>query len=102
MRGIIIKPSTTTLTFGWDFAMWTLIFSRFLHDFLRSEETKHNLDRLANTANDPEGDLAVGVVFQAALKAGLLIQSVKFPDANPLDIGRPENLIKAVSHFQSD
>lgn len=102
VRGIIMKPSTTTLTFGWDFAVWTPIFSRFLHDFLRSEETKRSLDRLANTANDPGGDLAVGVVLQAALKAGLLIQSVKFPDASHLDIGRPENLVRAASHFQSD
>jgi len=99
VRAIMMKPRTTTLTFGWDFAVWTPIFSEFLHGFLRSEETKRNFDRLASTANDPGGDLAVGVVLQAALKAGLSIQSVKFPDAGVLDIGSPENLEKAVSRF---
>lgn len=102
VRAIIMKPRSTTLTFGWDFAVWTPVFSEFLHGFMRSEETKRNLDQLASKANDPGGDLAVGVVLQAALKAGLSIQSVKFPDASHLDIGSPENLAKAVSRFHSD
>jgi glucose-1-phosphate thymidylyltransferase len=51
---------------------------------------------LANTSNDPGGDLAVGVVFQEALKVGLRIQSVKFPHDRYLDIGTPDNLVKAV------
>jgi len=102
VQAIIMKPRTTTLTFGWDCAVWTPVFSEFLHGFLRSEETKRNLDRLASTANDPGGDLAVGVVLQAALKAGLSIQSMKFPEASYLDVGSPENLAKAVSrsHFE--
>lgn len=99
VRGICMKPHTTTLTFGWHFAVWTPVFSEFLHGFLRSEDTKRNLDRLASTANDPGGDLAVGVVLQAALKAGLSIQSVKFPEGSYFDFGSPENLAKAVSRF---
>jgi glucose-1-phosphate thymidylyltransferase len=98
---IVMKPATTTLTFGWHFAVWTPVFSDFLHRFLRSDETKRDLGRLADRANDPGGDLAVGVVFQAALKFGLVIQSVKFPSDKCLDIGTPDNLAKAVRLFQS-
>ena len=96
VREIVMKPASTTLTFGWCFAVWTPAFSEFLHQFLRADETKRKMSVLASTANDPGGDLAVGVVFQAALKAGLVIQTVKFPQDTYLDIGTPENLAKAV------
>lgn len=101
VRDLVMKPASTTLTHGWCCAVWTPRFSTFLHDFLRADETKRNMSRLANRANDPSGDLAVGVVLQAALKAGLVVQSVKFPGERYLDIGTPENLVKAVREFGS-
>jgi len=96
VRAIVMNPASTTLTFGWCFAVWTPAFTEFLHQFLRANETMRNMNVLASTANDPGGDLAVGVVFQAALKAGLRMQAVKFPQDSYLDIGTPENLAKAV------
>lgn len=102
VREIVMKPASTTLTFGWHFAVWTPAFTDFLHGFLRADETKRNLDRLASKANDPGGDLAMGVVLQAALKAGLSIQSVTFPGERYLDIGTPENLAKAVRLFGAE
>ncbi|OQW33656.1 MAG: hypothetical protein A4E19_03960 [Nitrospira sp. SG-bin1] len=102
VREIVMKPPATTLTFGWCFAVWTPVFSEFLHRFLRSDETKRNMGLLTNRANDPGGDLAVGVVLQAALKVGLSIQSVKFPEDRYLDIGTPENLARAVRQQAAD
>lgn len=102
VREIVMKPPSTSLTFGWCFAVWTPVFSEFLHNFLRADETKRNLSLLANSANDPGEDLAVGVVFQAALKAGLPVQSVSFPHDSYLDIGTPENLAKAVRQQTSE
>lgn len=102
IRNIVMKPASTTLTFGWDIAVWTPIFSEFLHRFLRSDDTNRNLSRLASTANDPGGDLAVGVVLQAALKAGLSMQSVKFLGSGCLDIGTPDNLAKAKRLFNPE
>ncbi len=102
VRRIDMKPKATTLTFGWCCAVWTPVFSEFLHRFLRAEETLHTLRQLTDTGNDPGGDLAVGVVLQAALKAGLLMHSVTFPGERYLDIGTPENLAKAVRQFNSE
>jgi len=99
VRNIVMKPVTTTLTYGWCCAVWTPAFSEFLHRFLGAEETHRNLAQLANTAHDLGGDLAVGVVLQAALKAGLLLQSVIFPHDTYIDIGTPEDLAKAVRQF---
>lgn len=102
VRRIDMKPHKTTLTFGWDFALWTPSFSEFLHQFLREDETQRNLQQLRSKSNDPSGDLAVGVVLQAAIKAGLCLQSVQFPNDSYLDIGTPENLVKAVRFSRSD
>lgn len=99
VRAIVMKPAQTSLTYGWHFAVWTPRFTEFLHWFLRSEETRQKRLRLANKANDPGGDLAVGAVFQEALSEGLVIQSVKFSETACLDIGTPANLAKAAGIF---
>jgi glucose-1-phosphate thymidylyltransferase len=99
VRDIVMKPVSTTLTYGWCCAVWTPAFSDFLHRFLRAEETLGNLAQLASTTNDPGGDLAVGVVLLAALKAGLSVRAVTFPHDTPIDIGTPENLADAVRQF---
>ncbi|MCC2641060.1 MAG: putative Nucleotidyl transferase, possible Glucose-phosphate thymidylyltransferase [Nitrospira sp.] len=99
VRSIVMKPASTTLPHGWCCALWTPIFSDFLHRFLLAEETSRNLQSLANRANDLSGDLAMGVLLQAALKAGLPMQSVIFPDDTYIDIGTPEDLVRAVRQF---
>lgn len=101
VRSIVMKPVSTILTHGWCCAVWTPAFSGFLHDFLRAGSTGRNLAKLASRANDPGGDLAMGVVLQAALKEGLPMHSVTFPDDVPIDIGTPADLLKAVRHGHS-
>lgn len=96
---IVMKPVETTLEFGWHFAVWTPAFTEFLHQFLRAEQTHQEMHRFANKANDPGGDLAMGVVFQQALESGLTFSSVKFSESACLDIGNPENLAKAAGLF---
>ncbi|HMU54485.1 MAG TPA: hypothetical protein PKA61_05745 [Nitrospira sp.] len=96
VRRIEMKPAATRLSLGWSCAVWTGVFTEFLREFLRSAETKRDLPQLTSTANDPGGDVAMGVVLQAALKAGIPVQSVHLPGESPLDIGTPENLAKAV------
>lgn len=95
VRRIEMKPAKTDLVFGWHFAVWTPVFTQFLHRFLRSEKTGHDMARMRSKANDPGGDIALGVVLQAALEEGLTLQSVSFSGDPPLDIGSPENLRRA-------
>lgn len=96
VRTIVMKPASTSLTYGWSCAVWTPGFSAFLHRFLRAEDTRRNLSTLTSKVNDPGGDLAMGVVLQAALKEGLPMQAVLFPHDTYIDIGTPDNLVKAV------
>ena len=99
VRAIVMKPALTSLTYGWCCAVWTPAFSVFLHRFLRAEETRRHLSDLTSRAKDPGGDLAMGVVLQAALKEGLSMQTVLFPHDTYIDIGTPDNLAKAVQRF---
>jgi glucose-1-phosphate thymidylyltransferase len=101
VRSIVMKPVSTILTHGWCCALWTPTFSAFLHRFLRAEDTRRNLGTLASRTNDLGGDLAMGVVFQAALKERLSIYAVPFETEPPIDIGTPDDLLKAVRQLQS-
>jgi glucose-1-phosphate thymidylyltransferase len=92
---IEMKPAATELTFGWHFAVWTPAFTEFLHRFLSSEQTKHDMGRIRAAGGDAGGDLAAGTVLQAALAEGIVVHSVSFPDGAPHDIGSPENLRSA-------
>ncbi len=92
VRSIVIKPSVSSLGFGWIIAVWSPVFTRFLHAYLRSQQ------REGMSEGDSEGqsELSVGHVLQAALHNGLRIEGVQFPECSYLDIGTPDNLRKAV------
>jgi glucose-1-phosphate thymidylyltransferase len=91
VRHIHIKPAQTDLTYTWMIAVWTPVFTQFMHDYLANVVTQA-----------PERkELFVGDVIQAALLQGLPVQTVLFSDGKCLDIGLPENLVKAVRDFTS-
>ncbi len=95
IRAITIKPERTQLLYAWEIAIWTPVFTDFLHNYVSSwpvggEEHK-------NEANLVErNELHVGDVIQAAFQKGLKIETVVFKDGHCLDIGTPEDLLKAI------
>lgn len=95
IRQIVIKPLQTDLHYTWIIAVWTPSFTRFTHEYLAAAQTQRAQD---NTGNDPskQRELFVGDVIRAAIDAGLQVEKVLFPEGNYLDIGTPDNLVKAV------
>jgi glucose-1-phosphate thymidylyltransferase len=91
VRQIIIKPAQTDLRYTWMIAVWTPVFTQFMHEFLAKAAAK--------ATSQPE--LFVGDVVQAAIRQGLPVQSVLFSEGQCLDIGLPENLVKAVREFSA-
>lgn len=89
VQQIIIKPAQTDLRYTWMIAVWTPVFTEFMHHYLAS----------VDATNQPE--LFIGDVIQTAIGQGMAVQSVLFPNGQCLDIGLPENLIKAVRDFTS-
>jgi glucose-1-phosphate thymidylyltransferase len=95
VRRIVIKPRQTDLRYTWIIAVWTPAFTRFMHEYLAATQIKSPQD---DTGNGPpkQRELFVGDVIQAAIEAGLQVEKVIFPKGSYLDIGMPDNLVKAV------
>lgn len=84
VRLIDIKPAQTQLRYTWILAVWTPVFTRFMHEFLTS-------------VRNPEArEVFVGHVLQAAMEQGMQVDSVTFPLGTYLDIGTPDDLARAV------
>ena len=88
---ISVKPDQTQLLYSWEIAIWTPVFTKFMHDYVLSRQ-KQNL----NTDQKEQDELFVGDVIQAAIQDNLQVDSVLFKDSYCLDIGTPEDLQKAI------
>ena len=95
IREIQVKPARTHLRFAWVIAVWTPVFTQFMHEYLarildgnRQHDTGDNL---------PESrELFVGDVIQAAIDDNLHVEGIIFQDGTYLDIGTRDNLFQAV------
>jgi glucose-1-phosphate thymidylyltransferase len=95
VRQIVIKPSQTNLRYTWIIAVWTPIFTRFMHRHLAAvQDSDKRSDAVVSVP--PQREWFVGDVIQAAVHGGLRVEAVPFPDGDCLDIGTPDNLVKAV------
>ena len=83
LQNIVIKPEETDLTYTWINAVWTPVFSDFLHGFLNNEDYL-----LENNF----GELFIGDIVREAIFSGLKTAYVKFKNGSYLDIGTPSSL----------
>ncbi len=98
IRQIRSKPSKLEgdkVNYAWLTAVWTPVFTKYLHEFV-SEHKKKYLDDCFETAIKNKRELFVGDIFQAAIADRLNIETVLFTDGNCLDIGTPDDLAKAL------
>lgn len=94
VTAFIIKPSVSKIGYGWIIAVWTPVFTEYLHKHLRSLQHQREGPSENSAENRPE--LSVGHVLQAALRDGLRMHGVQFPQGSYLDIGTPDGLSRAV------
>ncbi|MFQ4142311.1 NDP-sugar synthase [Chlorogloeopsis sp. ULAP02] len=91
---IVEKPPQSDLRYMWGIAVWTPIFTQFLHEYLIQLKAAPNVSLL------PE--VPIGDVIQAAIKQGLRVEAEAFADGTYLDIGTPNDLIRAVQQLSSN
>lgn len=89
VHAVLLAPAQTARRLTWIMAVWTPAVTHFFHAAVASDAAKRG-DGAAR------GELFVGDVFQAAIDAGLHVNSVVFEEGTYLDIGTPENLLQAV------
>jgi glucose-1-phosphate thymidylyltransferase len=94
---IVIKPQYTRLKYAWVIAVWTSVFTHFMHEYL----TNTLLEGQNGTELKIQGarEVFIGDVIQAGMNNGLRVESELFLDASYIDIGTPESLAKAVHNF---
>ena len=97
IREIKIKPARTHLSYAWIIAVWTQVFTQFMHDYLighRDEIRRHKIDSSMTESQE----LSVGEVLQAAIDNHLYVEGVPFYEGTFLDIGTPDSLKKIIRH----
>ncbi len=92
---IVIKSKNTPLRKSWLTAAWSPVFTEFMHAFLQKDLEERK-------ANPQKPELFMGHVLQAALKEKLHIKGVFFKDAEYIDIGTPNDFIKAQQGHLTD
>jgi glucose-1-phosphate thymidylyltransferase len=95
IHSIVIKPPQTHLRYTWIIAVWTSVFTHFIHEYLAAVQRVDGQDDGGNNASG-QRELFVGDVIQAAIQEDLLVEAVLFPGDTCLDIGTPDNLIEVV------
>jgi glucose-1-phosphate thymidylyltransferase len=83
VRRYYVKQRVPELKMTWNVAVWTPRFTQFMHEYLH--------DYLENN-EAPCSEFITGRVFEAAVNAGLIVQTVELHDGRFLDIGTPEGL----------
>jgi glucose-1-phosphate thymidylyltransferase len=89
VRQIVIKPRQTQLRHTWGIAVWTPVFTHFMHEYLA----------VAKKSLSQKREVFVGDIVQAAIGDGLRVEAVYVSDEPFLDIGTPDDLIRAVRRF---
>jgi glucose-1-phosphate thymidylyltransferase len=88
---IVEKPPLSNLQYMWGIAVWKPAFTEFLHMHILALKARDDLSLL------PE--LPIGNVIQAAIEQGLHVEAEPFADGSYLDIGTPNDLVRAVQQF---
>lgn len=86
---IIDKPEKTPLKYMWGIGCWGPTFTDFLHHYLQR-------------VSPPSKEIVLGDIFQAAIEAKLDVRVLPFREGEFIDIGVPEELIRAVKRFASN
>lgn len=84
ITNIIIKPGETGLRYTWGIAVWSPLFSRYMHNYLQSHRKVAKL----------KPELFVGDVIQAAIEEGMRVDGIHVSDKPYLDIGTKDDLVK--------
>ncbi len=93
--GIIFKPQHTYLQYAWAIAVWTPAFTRFMHSYLLARQMLNEEETTGNNSSDSR-ELSMGDVILSAIQNNMHVDSVTFKKGSCLDIGTPDDMLKAI------
>ncbi|MBB2910552.1 glucose-1-phosphate thymidylyltransferase [Streptosporangium becharense] len=99
VRRVFDKPADPPVMNTWGAAIWTDAFADLLHEGLR-ETTGDSGDAgttgTAGTAGTTAGEPVLGHYFDLAVRRGLRVHAVEFPDGSFQDVGTPLGVRRSV------
>ncbi|MCP5005003.1 MAG: dTDP-glucose pyrophosphorylase [Planctomycetes bacterium] len=98
IRQVLIKPLESNLNYNWIVAVWTPVFTHFMHIYLSTFQEVKKLENNENNISDYR-ELYIGSVIQSAIDNNLHVEGVIFPENACLDIGTQDDLVKAVRNI---
>ena len=98
VRLIVEKPQQSDLRYSWCAAVWTPVFTQFMHEYLVAIEVERKAYHSTNQSL-PRREIPIGDLIQAAIDNGLQVEAELFEDEPYLDIGTPADLLRAVRRF---
>ncbi len=98
LRNIHIKPQQTPLRYTWIIAVWGPRFTRFIHDYIRTNLSAYENEKVEGFHSESR-ELHLGHVIQAAIDQNIGTDTIIFEQGTYLDIGTPEDLAKAVKTY---
>jgi glucose-1-phosphate thymidylyltransferase len=94
VRGILKQPDQTSSPYTWITAVWNPLFTAFMHDSISARQKEREKTQGKNQTDNHHEFFLSDVIHDAA-NNGLQVESVIFSEGTYLDIGTPENLVKA-------
>lgn len=89
---IHIKSDSSARAGAWAIAVWTPVFSEFLHQYCQEFRTSRG------GVHEPD-EVFVGDALNAAIRADVAVSSVSFPNGWFIDIGTPSGLRDALDRL---
>lgn len=89
IRRVVPKPHKGKQPFVWAAAVWTPVFTHFMHDYLA------NLD----PPSPEQSEIQIGHIIQNAIRQGQRVAGVHVSKYPPIDVGTPENFMSAARRF---
>jgi glucose-1-phosphate thymidylyltransferase len=97
---ILIKPRRTQLKHTWIIAVWTPVFTRFMHNYLSKLQKKPGQNKSGSTIKEGK-ELFMSTVIQSAISSNIDVESVLFSVGFCIDIGTPDDLAKALHNMHN-
>jgi glucose-1-phosphate thymidylyltransferase len=99
MCDIFPKPHNKKLNTTWLIAVWTPVFSSFMHTLLKDRE-KEFKQGYRFDQQQKEMEMSLGEVVKAALKSDINTDHVLFQDGFCIDIGTPNDMLIAAQEHK--
>jgi len=100
IENIVIKQVRFDLDYAWAIAVWSPRFTKFIRTFLTDFESINKSFKIKERFRNRE--MYIGDIVQAAIYNDLSIDYEIFRNDDCIDVGTPEDLVKAILKNTSD